>query len=101
MPTVASSSLRVTVDGKFFRLGGDKFFIKGITYGPFAPDDQAGTFASPAQTERDFSQIRELGANLLRVYYVPPKWFLHLAPTHRVRLLIHVPWPQHVCCLRS
>src|SRR5260370_37218553 len=101
MPTVASSSLRVTVDGKCFRLGADKFFIKGITYGPFAPNDQTGTFASPAQTERDFSQIRELGANLLRVYYIPPKWLLDLAATHGLRLLIDVPWPKHVCFLES
>ena len=35
---------QIRVDGKFFRIGnGAKHFIKGVTYGPFAPgshDDQ-------------------------------------------------------------
>ena len=28
---------RVRRDGKFFRLGADKFYVKGVTYGPFKP----------------------------------------------------------------
>ncbi|MDB6067810.1 MAG: putative glycosyltransferase [Pedosphaera sp.] len=101
MPAVDSSSQRVTVDGKFFRLGPDKFFIKGITYGPFAPNDLTGTFASPEQTARDFSHIRRLGANLLRVYYVPSEWFLDLAAEHGLKLLIDIPWPKHLCFFES
>jgi glycosyltransferase involved in cell wall biosynthesis len=96
-----SLSPRVTVDGKFFRLGDQKFFLKGITYGPFAPKPGTGTFASPEQTARDFNQIKELGANLLRLYYVPPKWFLDLAAEHSLKLLIDIPWPKHLCFLES
>ena len=66
LPSTASE--RVTIDGKFFRLGERKFCVKGVTYGPFAPDAKGETFGSPAQVVRDFQQIRELGANLLRVY---------------------------------
>src|SRR6476646_5580459 len=80
-------SLRVQVDRKFFRLGARKFHVKGITYGPFAPNSETGTFPSPAQTAHDFAQIVQLGANLLRTYYVPPVWFLDLA------------WPKHLCFL--
>ena len=67
------SPARVGVDGKFFRLGAEKFYVKGVTYGPFAPNAEQEMFASRAQTARDFAQIRELGANLVRVYYVPPR----------------------------
>ena len=28
---------RVTVDGKFFRRGAEKLYLKGVSYGPFAP----------------------------------------------------------------
>jgi glycosyltransferase involved in cell wall biosynthesis len=101
MPQTISAASRVTVDGKFFRLGQQKFFLKGITYGPFAPNDQTGTFASPEQTVRDFVQLRDLGANLLRVYYVPPKWLLDLASEHGLKLLIDIPWPKHLCFLES
>ena len=92
---------RVTVDGKFFRLGQVKFHPKGVTYGPFAPNAHGEMFASPEQTARDFEQIRELGANLLRVYHVPPRWWLDLATAHQLKVLVDVPWPKHLCFLDS
>jgi GT2 family glycosyltransferase len=101
MALLPSAPPRVSVDGKFFRAGERKLFLKGITYGPFAPSAQHETFASPDQTARDFAQIRELGANLLRVYHVPPRWFLDLALEHELRVLIDVPWPKDVCFLDS
>src|SRR5436190_1815744 len=63
---------RVRRDGKFFRLGADKFYVKGVTYGPFAPDANGDYFATPAQTRKDFEQILDLGANCVRIYYIPP-----------------------------
>src|SRR5438552_4088144 len=92
---------RVTVDGKFFRLGAGKFYLKGLTYGPFAPDEGGDTFATPEQTVRDFTQIRALGANLLRVYYVPPRSWLDLAAEHGLKVLIDIPWAKHLCFLDS
>jgi O-antigen biosynthesis protein len=99
--TDLSSPSRVIVDGKFFRLGGRKFYLKGITYGPFAPHSDGHNFCSVEQTTQDFEKICELGANLLRVYYVPPRWFLDLAAEHHLKLLIDVPWPKHLCFLES
>lgn len=87
------------MDGKFFRLGGKKFHIKGVTYGPFAPDAEGCTFASRDQTKRDFQQIRELGANLVRTYYVPPRWFLDLAAEQELKVFVDIPWPKHLCFL--
>ena len=63
----ASSRIRVTVDGKGFRLGPAKFHAKGVTYGPLAPGDEGTPFASPEATRRGFAQIGSRGANLLRV----------------------------------
>lgn len=88
----STSSLRVRVDGKFFRLGEQKFFPKGVTYGPFAPNAAGERFASREQTLKDFAQIKELGANTLRLYHVPPHWFLDLAQEHGLKLLVDVPW---------
>jgi hypothetical protein len=70
---------RVRRDGKFFRLGDEKFYVKGVTYGPFAPAADGSHFATRAQTRKDFEQVLEMGANCVRVYYVPPDWFLELA----------------------
>ena len=70
---------RVVVDGKFFRAGRVKFHPKGVTYGPFALNAQGEYFRSPETTRSYFQLIRTLGANLLRVYYLPSRWFLDLA----------------------
>jgi O-antigen biosynthesis protein len=92
---------RVTVDGKFFRLRGDKFVFKGVTYGPFPPGSDSSTFPLLDQVIRDFQSIRTLHANGLRVYQVPPRWFLDLALDHDLRVFIDVPWPKHLCFLDS
>ena len=95
------SPLRVRVDGRFFRLGDRKFYLKGVSYGPFAPGPGQETFASPEQTARDFTQIRELGANVLRVYQPPPRWLLDLAAEQELKLLIDIPWSKNRCFLDS
>src|SRR4051812_29946987 len=101
MPVPQRTQPRVTVDGKFFRLGSEKFYAKGAAYGPFAPDAQGDTFASREQTERDFRQIRTASINLLRVYHVPPRWWLELAAEHKLKVLIDIPWAKHLCFLDS
>lgn len=95
------TSCRVRVDGKFFRLGVRKFQVKGITYGPFAPNAAGEMFPAPEQTARDFQLINRLGANVLRVYYVPPIWFLDLATRHALKILVDIPWAKHLCFLDS
>lgn len=101
MPNMEPSRIRPRVDGKFFRLGEDKFFLKGVAYGPFAPNAQQDFLPSPEQTRRDFALLRELGANLLRVYHLPPRWFLDLALEQRLRLLVDIPWNKDRCFLDS
>src|SRR6266853_5201546 len=103
MAVAATSRSRVSVDGKFFRRGENKFYVKGVAYGPFAPNspDEESGFASPDQTALDFAQIRGLEANLIRIYDVPPKWFLDLAATHKLQVLVDIPWNTHSCFLDS
>src|SRR2546429_6845412 len=74
----ASSRLRVSVDGKFFRLGEKKFYVKGVTYGPLSPNEAGQPYASPGQTARGLWQIRPPGANLTRGFHIPPQWVLGL-----------------------
>ncbi len=87
---------RVRRDGKFFRLGGEKFYVKGVTYGPFAPDANGDFFASPEHTRKDFEQILELGANTIRIYSIPPPWFLELAREMGIKIFLDVCWPKNL-----
>ncbi|TAL01170.1 MAG: glycosyltransferase [Verrucomicrobia bacterium] len=90
---------RVRVDGKFFRRGEGKFYPKGVAYGPFAPNGDGEPLPSREQSARDFTLIRELGANLVRVYDVPPRWLLDLAKKHGLLVLVDIPWDKHLCFL--
>ncbi len=87
---------RVRRDGKFFRLGSDKFYVKGVTYGPFEMDADKHPLPSREQVEKDFAQIVELGANCVRIYHTPPKWFLDLAESLGLKIFLDVAWAKNI-----
>ncbi|MGA3170233.1 MAG: glycosyltransferase [Chthoniobacteraceae bacterium] len=87
---------QIRARAKFFVEGDEKFFLKGVTYGPFAPDAEGFFVGDPEKARRDFEMIQELGINLLRLYHVPPAWFLDLCRENRLRVLISIPWAEHV-----
>ena len=93
---VERATNRVRRDGKFFRLGSEKFYVKGVTYGPFKPDADGLTLASPAQTRRDFELMLEMGANCLRIYHTPPAWFLDLAQEMGLKIFLDVAWAKNL-----
>jgi glycosyltransferase involved in cell wall biosynthesis len=86
----------IRVRAKFFFEGEQKFFIKGVTYGPFAPDAEGHFVGDPDKARRDFSLMRELGVNLVRIYHIPPRWFLDLCREFHLRALISIPWAEHI-----
>ena len=92
---------RVSVDGKFFRVGGKKFHPKGVAYGPFARGVDGHPFPTRERLVADLGMIRDLGANLVRVYTVPPPWVLDLLHEHGIKALVDVPWNKHLCFLDS
>jgi GT2 family glycosyltransferase len=95
----ADSSRRVRLDGKFFRLGDRKFWVKGVTYGPFEPRQDGAHLPDRIQLEADLRQIAGLGANTVRVYHVPPRSFLDAAQAFQLKVLVDVPWSKHRCFL--
>ncbi len=85
--------------GKFFFRGDTKVYLRGVTYGPFAPGEGGHQFPTPGLVRRDFALMRELGANTVRCFTVPPRWLLDLAHEHDLGVLIGLPWVEHVCFL--
>ncbi len=99
--TSAVSSGPIRAVAKFFFEGERKFFVKGVTYGPFKPDAAGHYLGSPEQVERDLAQMRELGLNVVRVYHVPPLWFLDQCAAAGMRVMITLPWMKHIEFLRE
>ena len=60
------------VDGKFFRFDGQRFPVRGVTYGTFARSE-LGLFPEPERVKRDFEAMVEANVNTVRTYTVPER----------------------------
>lgn len=90
---------RLEARGKFLYVGDEKFWIRGVTYGTFRPDHDGSQFPSPQVVEQDFANIATNHINTVRVYTVPPRWLLDTAWRHGLRVMVGLPWEQHVTFL--
>ncbi len=100
-PSLLDADEPVRVQGKFFFAGERKQFVRGVTYGPFAPGTHGAQFPERATVQRDFALMRGAGANTVRVFTVPPVWLLDLAAEAGLKVLVGLPWTQHVAFLDS
>jgi glycosyltransferase involved in cell wall biosynthesis len=96
-----SSSGPVRVQGKFFFVGAKKHFIKGVTYGPFPKGSHGAQFPEYTVVDNDFALMAEAGINTVRVFTVPPVWLLDAAEQAGLKLLVGLPWSQHIAFLDS
>jgi GT2 family glycosyltransferase len=90
---------RPHVQGKFLFLGDEKLYIRGVTYGPFRPEEGSDETYKPEVVERDFAAMAANGVNAVRTYTVPPLWLLDAAQRHGLRAMVGLPWEQHVAFL--
>ena len=97
--TTAVPETRAAVDGKFLSLGRDRFLVRGVSYGTFAPDAAGDQFPAADVVSADFARMREAGLNTVRTYTVPPPRVLDEAARQGLRMMIGLPWPQHVAFL--
>lgn len=88
---------RIRTAGKFFTLAGQKFFVKGFSYGPFAPNRDGENLPEREQVAKDLAHIRKLGGNTIRVYFPPPIWLLDEALNQGIFVFIDIPWEKHRC----
>ncbi len=93
----SASCPRVRVEGKFLALGPSKWYVRGLTYGPFAPNALGEQVPPRPQTRLDLKHVQALGANAVRLYHPPPIRFLDDVLQAGVRALIDLPWDKHRC----
>jgi glycosyltransferase involved in cell wall biosynthesis len=73
--------------------------MRGVTYGTFGPDEETDGFPNPEVVEKDFERMAAIGVNAVRTYTVPPTWLLDLAQEHGLRVMVGVPWEEHITFL--
>src|SRR5207247_9673362 len=108
LPGVAAADLRTAtpspaptarprVRGKFLFIGDEKFYIRGVTYGAFAPDAQGNEYQDLAKVERDFAQMAAVGINAVRIpHTMPPRALLDVAQRHGLRVMVGLSAEQYV-----
>lgn len=96
-----SSTNKITVKGKFLYDGENKFFIKGVTYGTFRPDENGRQFPDEATVDQDFRQMAAAGINCIRTYTIPPKSLLNAAQLHNLKVMVGLAWEQHITFLEK
>lgn len=90
---------RVYVKGKFLYYQGQKFYVKGVTYGTFRPQQNGLQFPTPEIVEKDFNLMAQQGINCIRTYTAPPKYLLDLALEYKLKVMAGLPWEQHITFL--
>ena len=60
------------VRGKFLFVDNQKFYVRGVTYGPFRPNGTGDCYPDPIVVAEDFARMAANAVNALRTYTVPP-----------------------------
>lgn len=89
---------KVRATAKFFYEDTEKFWIRGATYGTFAPGAESD-YPTPERVAQDFALMREAGINTVRIYTAPPRYLLDEAARQGLRVIVGLAWSQHICFL--
>ncbi len=73
-------------------------YIKGVTYGTFKPKD-GFQFPEVSVIEKDFGMMAQNGMNCVRTYTVPPLYLLDIAKKNDLKVMVGLPWEQHITFL--
>jgi GT2 family glycosyltransferase len=90
------SLARPCVRGKFLFVDDAKLYVRGVTYGTFAPNLSNELFPEPDVVSADFADMAANGLNAIRTYTVPPRWLLDAAADNGLRVMVGIAWEQHV-----
>jgi len=93
------NQIRPEVRGNFIFIGEEKFYVRGVTYGTFRPNETQELFPEREMVEQDFAGMAENGINSVRTYMVPPQWLLDIAQRNGLKVMIGIPWEQHITFL--
>src|SRR5262245_60772639 len=100
-PTAGWAGVRPGVYGKFIFANGKKLYLRGVTYGPFRPDEHGCEYHHREVVSCDFAQMAATGVNAVRTYTAPPRWLLDLAQEYGLRVMVGLAWEQHVAFLED
>lgn len=94
--SLAANKLPCT-EAKFLRVGGQRFWIKGVTYGSFRPNEAGEPFPPFLQLKDDFARMRDAGINTVRLYAPPSDRIADAAYDAGLHLIADICWGPRRC----
>ncbi len=85
--------------GKFLERDGEKRYVRGVTYGGFAPNAAGEEFPEREAVAADFAAMAASGVTAVRTYTCPPAWLLDEARSHGLDVIVGIAWETHVAFL--
>jgi hypothetical protein len=85
------------VDGKFLRVGGERFWVKGVTYGTFRPNEHNEPYPPLDRLRDDFARMANAGLNTVRLYTPPSDRIADAATKAGLYLIPDVCWGPRKC----
>jgi GT2 family glycosyltransferase len=96
-PPATRRPARPCVDGKFLRVDGRRFWVKGVTYGTFAPNEQGEPYPPFDRVRDDFARMAAAGINTVRLYTPPSDRIADAAADAGLYLIPDVCWGPRFC----
>lgn len=96
-PFASRGKLVPRVAGKLLQIGGERFLVKGVTYGTFRPNEQGEPYPSPGQQKEDFARMREAGINTVRLYTPPSDEMADRAAAAGLFIVADICWGPRTC----
>ena len=88
---------RPVVAGKFLSVGGQRFYVKGVTYDAFKPDQDGREYTDLDIVRRDFSLMADSGLNAVRIpHTTPPVELLDIAQDVGLRVMVGLSAEQYI-----
>jgi GT2 family glycosyltransferase len=92
-----SPSDRPRVAGKLVSVRGERFFVKGVTYGTFGPNEEGEPYPPMWRIKDDFARMREAGVNTVRLYTAPSDRIADAAAAAGLYLIPDICWGPRTC----
>src|ERR1051326_1209795 len=86
-----------SVEGKFLRVNGNRFRVKGVTYGTFASNSCGEPYPELAQIRDDFARMAGVGINTVRLYTPPSDRIADAAADEGLMLIPDICWGARTC----
>ena len=92
----AVTGVRPVIRGKFLFVGHEKFYVRGVTYGAFRPDEAKNEYHDLGVIDRDFAQMAANGINTVRIpHTMPPRALLDIADRHGLKVMVGLSAEQY------